>query len=347
MFHILFLTIILFYRLVAGSHVDVSLQVSDQLYTSIRADFQRIELDANSLGVSCMPIVSEPEASRHGRIKVFLEELKLNNGQDPTGLKIPVLLFRYEDILNFTRLPSFVEFDRGYASNYSSNNLNWDNYFLKNLVDFEENKFILDLYEGYNEIDELRLYNGFLVASEDNSNYEAVLPVFDSGMYCVYIAPPIDKDILIISAPVSIRYSRLYSTDMLYAHYCETKYTIGVGLLLLAYLVHNTLRFIEGRQLGIENMPIISKTVIFYLLVPLLSLISLEWLIIFIEIHCNLNSRKIRFFEYFRLTNEWTQLNWKILLRFYVLLFTMGYGVIYYRRGASRTCNKSRRGLLI
>lgn len=38
--------------------------------------------------------------------------------------------------------------------------------------------------------------------------------------------------------------------------------------------------------------------------------------------------------------NEWIQPNWKILLRFYLLLFTMGYGVIYYHKGASRTFSK-------
>lgn len=218
--------------------------------------------------------------------------------------------------------------------------MNWESYFLKNTVDFEQNKFILDLYKGYNEIDEKRIYNGFLDASKENSNNEAVLPINKSGMYCVYIAPPIDKNIKIMSAPVDIGYSKLYSSSMFYAHYCETKYNIGIGLLLAAYLVHDTLKFTKDKQLSITHMPIISKAVIFYVLVPLLSFVSLEWLIIFIETHCNLTSRRICFFKYFRLTNEWIQPNWKTLLRFYVLQFTVGYGVIYYNRGASRTFSK-------
>ena len=297
-------------------------------------------MDANSLGVSCLSILTEPEASRQGRIKVSLDGLEFYDGGKPDDLKVPVLLFRYEDILNFTTLPSYEEYDKGYTSNYSSSKLNWESYFLKDTVECEENKFILNLYDGYNEIDEKRIYNGFLDASKENGNNEAVLPVKKSGMYCVYIAPPIDKNIKIMSAPVHFRYSRLYSSNMWYSHYCQTKYIIGVGLLLAAFLIKDTLKFTKDKQLSITNMPIISKAVIFYVLVPLLSFISLEWLSIFIETHCNLTSRKICFFEYFRLTNEWIQRNWKILLRFYVLLFTMGYGVIYYHRGASRTFSK-------
>ena len=338
---VLFLSGILFNSLVlAVAHEGASELAITQLYTSILADVHRLELDAHSLGVSCFSIVAELEASRLGRIKVSLDELELYDGEKPTDLKIPVLLFRYEDILNFTTLPSYEEYDKGYTSNYSSGKLDWESYFLKDTVDFEENKFILNLYDGYNEIDENRIYNGFLDASKEDGNNEAVLPVKESGMYCVYIAPPIHKNIKIMSVPVHFRFSRLYSSNMWYSHYCQTKYIIGVGLLLAAFLIQDTLKFTKDKKSSITNIPIISKAVIFNVLLPLLSFISLEWLSIFIETNCNLTSRKICFFEYFRVTNEWIQPNWKILLRFYVLLFTMGYGVIYYHRGASRTFSK-------
>ena len=306
----------------------------------VLADVQRLELDAHSLGVSCLPIINEPEATLLGGIKVFLDELKLNDGQEPTDLKIPVLLFRYDDILNFTTLPSWEEYDEGYASNYSSNNLNSDNYFLKNSVDFEENKFILDLYEGYSEIDERRIYNGFLDLSKEDGHAEALLPAYETGLYCAYVAPPINRNIKTMNISLALQYSKFYSTSMSYVDYCQVKYIIGTGLLLAIYLINNILKFQKDKQLDIKNMPIISKTVIFYVLIPLLSLMSLEWFIVFIEIHCNLSSRKIRCFEYSRLIIELIQPNWRILLRFYVLLFTMGYGVIYYHRGASRTFSK-------
>lgn len=99
------------------------------LTKSVLAGFQQFQLDANSLGVSCFTILSELEATSIGGIKVLLEELILNDGQESTDLKIPVLLLLYEDILNFTTIPSWEEYDRGYASNYSSTNLNWDNFF--------------------------------------------------------------------------------------------------------------------------------------------------------------------------------------------------------------------------
>ncbi|CUM48541.1 uncharacterized protein AC631_04029 [Debaryomyces fabryi] len=308
------------------------------LTKSVLAGFQHYQLDANSLGVSCFPILSELEATSIGGIKVLLEELILNDGQESTDLKIPVLLLPYEDILNFTTIPSWEEYDRGYASNYSSTNLNWDNYFLRNSVDFEENKFILDLYDGYNEIDERRIYNGYLDASKKNGHDEAILPAYKIGMYCAYVAPPINRGIKMMTIRIVPEPSSFYSTNMSYAEYCQTKYIIVTGVLLLVYLVHNSLRFTKGRQT--KNMPIISKLVIFYVLIPLLSFMSLEWFVVFIELHSNLSSRKIHFFEYFRLMNEWIQPNWKIFLQFYTLLFTMGYGVIYYNRGASRTFSK-------
>ncbi|CUM52570.1 unnamed protein product [Debaryomyces tyrocola] len=297
-------------------------------------------LDANSLGVSCFPVLSESKASIQGGIKIFLEDLEVEDGVVPSDLKVPVLLFRYEDILNFTTLPSWEEYREAYASNYSSKNLDLESYFLKNSVDFEQNKFILDLYEGYNEIDEKRIYNGFLDASKENGNNEALLPVYESGMYCVYIAPPIDKNIKIMRVPVEIQYSRLYSSNMMYANYSKTKYIIGFGLLLAAYLIHDVLKFSTDKRLNIKNMPIISKVVIFYVLMPLLAFASLEWFVVFIELHSNLSNHKKSCFKYFRLAMEWIQPNWKILFRFYALLFTMGYGVIYYHRGASRTFRK-------
>ena len=304
------------------------------------ANVQRKVLDAYSLGVSCLPIRNEPEATLLGGIKVSLDELKLNDGQEPTDLKIPVLLFRYDDILNFTTLPSWEEYDEGYASNYSSSNLNWDNYFLKNSVDFEENKFILDLYEGYSEIDEKRIYNGFLDLSKEDDHAEALLPAYETGKYCAYVAPPINRDIKTMNISLALQFSKFYSTSMSYVDYCQLKYIIGTGLLLVIYLINNILKFKKDKQSDIKNMPIISKTVIFYVLIPLLSLMSLEWFVVFIEIHCNLSNRKISCFEYSRLIIELIQPNWRILLRFYVLLFTMGYGVIYYHKGASRTFSK-------
>ncbi|CUM48538.1 unnamed protein product [Debaryomyces fabryi] len=275
----------------------------------------------------CIPIISEPKAGIQSEIMIKLKLIY------PRNLKVPVLLFRYEDILNFTTLPSWEEYEKGYASNYSSNNLNWDNYFLKNSVDFKENKFILDLYKGYNEIDEKRIYNGFL----DRYNQQAVLPVSESGMYCVYLAPPLDADALFY---LGVHHSKFHSSEMRYTNYCQSKYIIISGLLLVVYLINDILKRKTDKQLKISNMPIISKAVIFYVLLPFLSLTSLEWLAIFIEIHSTLSDRKIRYFEYSRSLIEWIQPDWKILLRFYVLIFSMGYGVIYYHRGASRTFSK-------
>lgn len=308
--------------------------------TSVVAKEHTLELDADSRGAHCFPIISESKASIPGGIMVSLKELVLYNGYRPTDLKIPVMLFRYDDILNFTTLPSMEEYRKGYAFNYSSTKLNWDNYFLKDVVDFEENKFILDLYEGHNKIDRKRIYNGYLDVEKKNRHSAVILNVFESGVYCAYIAPPIDRGIKMMIAPVKTFRSEFISSKMLYANYSQTKYTLGIGILLAVYLINHISKFIRDRQCDIRKIPIISKAVIFYVLLPFLSFISLEWIVIFIEIHCNLNRSKIRFYEYFRLTYQWIQPNWDILLRLYVLLFAMGYGVIYYIRGASRTFSK-------
>lgn len=308
--------------------------------TSVVANGHTLELDAYSLGAHCFPIMTETKASIPGGIMVSLKSLVMYNGYKPTDLKIPLLLFRYDDILNFTTLPSMEEYRKGYASNYSSTTLNWDNYFLRDVVDFEENKFILDLYEGHNKIDKKRIYNGYLDAEKKNRHSAVILNVFESGIYCAYIAPPIDRGIKKMIAPIKVFRSELFSSNMLYANYSQTKYIIGIGILLAVYLINHILKFRKDGQWDIKNIPIISKAVIFYVLLPFLSLIFLEWIVIFIEIHCKLSRSKIRFFEYFRLTYQWIQPNWDILLRLYVLLFAMGYGVIYYNKGASRTFSK-------
>ncbi|CUM52568.1 unnamed protein product [Debaryomyces tyrocola] len=304
------------------------LLLSGILYnTGIVTDASLNVLD-NSMRDVCIPIISEPEASIQAAILIKLR------GVVPSRLKVPVLLFRYEDILNFTTLPSREEYEKGYTSNYSSSNLNWDNYFLKNSVDFEENKFILDLYEGYNEIDEKRIYNGFL-----DRYTEAVLPVYESGMYCVYLAPPIEQN-FDVRFYLKVQNSKFYSSDMRYTNYRQTIYIIVAGLLLTVFLINDILKFSTDKRLKIRNVPIISKVVLFYILIPVVLFVSLEWLVVFIELHCNLSNRKIRYFKYFHLAIEWIQTNWNILLQFYILLFTMGYGVIYYHKGASRTFSK-------
>lgn len=323
------------------------------LNTSVLADEYRQVLNAYSVGASCFPIISEKKASISGGLMVYLESLVLEDGQRPTDLKIPLLLYRFDDILNFTTLLPIAEYIKGYASNYSSPNLNWDNYFLKDVVDFEENEFILDLYEGYNKIDKKRLYNGYLDAEKKNRHFGVMLPAYESGLYCAYIAPPIDRGIKKMIVQTVVYHSELHSSNMYLSNYCQTKFIIGIGILLAGYLINHILKYKGEKQLDIKNIPIISKAVIFYVLLPFLLFISLEWIVIFIEIHCDLDKfkrlsillrknqcGKLRFFRYFCLAYEWIKLHWNILLRFYVLLFSMGYGVIYYNRGASRTFSK-------
>lgn len=245
--------------------------------TAVLANGHRLVLDSYSLGACWVPIISETKASVPGAIMVYLEDLVLDDGQRPIDLKIPLLLFRYEDILNFTTLPSMEECGKGYASNYSSTNLSWENYFLKDSVDFEENQFILDSYKQHNKIDKRRIYNGFLDVSKMGSNSGIILSVYESGIYCAYIAPPIDKGIKMMIAPVKVKYSELFSSDMWLANYSQTKYILGIGLLLAAYLISDILKCSTDNQLNIKNIPIISKTVIFYVLLPFLSFISLAW----------------------------------------------------------------------
>lgn len=308
--------------------------------SSVVAKEYSFELGASFLGVHCFPIISDKKASVQGGIMVSLKKLEIDNRYKPIDLKIPLLLFRYDDILNFTALPSKEEYSEGFSSNYSYTTLNWDDYFLKDVVDFEKNKFILNLYKGYNEIDNKRIYNGYLDAEKINRDSAVTLTVFETGMYCAYIAPPIDRGITEMIAPIKVYHSEFFSSNMLYANYSLAKYIIGLGILLAVYLINHISKFRRDREWNINNIPIISKAAIFYVLLPFLSFISLEWIVLFIEIHCRLNRSRILFFEYFRLTYQWIQPNWDILLRFYVLLFAMGYGVIYYNRGASRTFSK-------
>lgn len=201
----------------------LALLLSGILFTkSVLASFQWYQLDAKSLGALCFPIMGEPEATLLGGIKVYLEELILNDGQEPTDLKIPVLLFPYEDILNFTTLPSGRNMTSDLHLTIAL--ITWTGTIIFWKIHFEENKFILDLYDGYNEIDEKRIYNGYLDASKDNGYDEAILPAYKSGMYCAYVAPPINRDIKMMTIRCVPQYSSIYSTNMSYSDYCQTIY---------------------------------------------------------------------------------------------------------------------------
>lgn len=296
-----------------------------------------IELNSKDYGASCSPIKYTPNSKMQASIELHIDQLDSKDRSTLKDLKIPVLIFRYADILNFTSIRPIEDYFYDYSYYFSEGSLDDQKEFYKDVVDFKQNKFKLDMSNGY-KLNKDRIYNDYLtIDSKDEKHIKAVLPVYESGIYCAYVAPPVDSGIKKLSIPVNYKNSYGYLPYIQYAIYTQYKYIVTIGLLLTAYLFHYILKFKVGKDFkNMNSISIISKAVIFYLLIPIVFLSIGDWFIDFIQNNYISSGSHATIFKFLKMTITWMDYNFSIMLRFFILLFAMGYGVIYYHNNANQ-----------
>lgn len=247
-----------------------------------------------------------------GSIKVYGTKLS----QD---IKIPTFIFHYIDLLNFTNIPRVEKYYQDYPNNDLPNDLFLDDKF--NIIPNKKSQF-----------DSAKIYNGYIDSTKD---VEFIVP--QSGIYCVYIGELNDdnnkKD---VEVPVDFKNSYGNLDYPSYMFYWQLKYTIFFSIVLFGYLFNYILRFKIGEDFkNLDSISVISKAIIFWVLIPHIMLNIYYWILLAFKNNFISSSQNSFFVNWATFFSEFIVQAYGIYTHGLLLLFSMGYGVIYYHNGDS------------
>lgn len=293
-------------------------------------------LDLKNHGAVCGFVKYNPKSKKEAAVSLYIKSIAGTDESKFNDLKIPTLIFRYLHIANFSNIPPIQKFDNEYRARFDKD---------APKLPIADNKFELKLENGYTSIDEQKLYNDYVTPENndgsDSKHVDVIFPVKEDGYYCVYIAPPTDIGLTDIQIPVKFSNSYGYLPYLRYVVYSQLKYGIIIALGLAALLLHAILKYRVGDDFkNLNNVSLISKAVIFYILVPRIML----WIFTSIsEGLTNLFSPSdspSRLLSLINLVDQWAIQTLNIFESYCLLLFVMGYGVMYYQKGSSRNYRK-------
>lgn len=217
--------------------------------------------------------------------------------------KIPLLIFRYSQIEEFNGIPPWEVFNHR-QEEFADKIIGSDGGFLAEPISDDFNAE----------------FGKFQLSDSD----EVVFNVKESGIYCAYAFQP--KGVDSFSLRIDARNSYGYLQFPMYILYKQGIYFTILASLLAGGLIHYILRFKVGEDFkNLNSISIISKAMIFYVLSPMILIAILQSLGSLIANHISLvDSNSLILF-----VPTWLSLSFAIVIRFFTLLFAMGYGVIY------------------
>lgn len=252
---------------------------------------------------------------------------KIDSTSEIEKIKIPILIMRASDTDNFTLDYVF----EGEKPPYEK------------LIDDKTTTFKLETKKDAPKIDQSRLLNDYMVADpRDGKAHEHVDIIFDvpeSGIYCALIAVPENSGLSNLKVVINSVNSHGLLDFAGWVVYKQLIYGILVGLALVAYLIYYILRFKVGSNFqNLNSVSLISKGIIFRVLIPLQVLLIVRWFFFFVSNHYSPSEHKLlAFFDGLLL---WADACFNIYINFCILLFAMGYGVIYSIGKGSSSYNK-------
>lgn len=279
------------------------------------------QLNLKETGALCLGIVGSE--AKPGKISLYIDSVTTSDDEAMHDLSFPLLIFRYKDIKDYPSLPIVKEYYERY--NIDRNAL------YENLVDFDKKQFNL----GADPV--LPVYNSYVMFDQqDGQDLEHVdvnFPVTSPGIYCVYVAPPTDKGIKSFEIPINYAHSHGKMPYESYITSTQYKYVLLVALALTAYLFNYILKFKVGKDFkNLGSISILSKGIIFFVLLPYCALMFFRILISVAENNTNLDG----WLCFWGHIDSWMSLLFMYLWNFYILIFCMGYGVVYYHTENSR-----------
>lgn len=322
------------------------------LVSLVRAFPERTIL-SNNLPASCIPL----KVNGYADALVTIKLTKYENFENEKGSKIPFIIFNFAD-LEELKLPTS---DRHFA-NLREGNLNSAAKLplsLKDYLNFEKGKFTIGKTDASYKTGS---FKGL------DAEHKFALDVQETGFYCVYIVPLTGSKQVLQTPPdsgnaqnserkstptfeIEIEFKNSYGY-LPYKVYTElSELGLFVNIIICASIV---MAYFTSRKIGSLKLSVISFSFAYYIVLPLLVINGMK---VIAYGYINKFSSK-QAFLYYDSTWELEPLIISILkfieeiyfitTRWFLLLFTMGYGVIYcmensknYRRIPSRFWNKA------
>lgn len=309
--------------LLSGNLVDASfreINIGRESIPSIRG----IEyLDHKTTASTCGPVYVEPGTEAF--IEISIEAISVEkNIKDPEQLEIPTLVVSLTDKMRFQSdlawsqynpeaLFEVYDYEDGESNNYDRS---------ENFFDKSKNKFKVTV-EG-EPLDSLAYFNGALSKSKP-----VKFPVPTTDVYCVFTVPH-KANIKSVSIAVVYKNSYGYLAFPSYAFLQELK------LALVLVFIEAALIFWSIYKSTIQsssNLSVVSRTVIFFIFTPFFSLILIETVSLGLR---NVSEPRRLGGLYFFLKSviHFARKIFYIYIDYWILLFAMGYGVIYYDKNA-------------
>lgn len=245
----------------------------------------------------CVPI----KAGSNAYIETYIKTIDSSD-------KVPVLLVHLTDILKIDNLPFMLKYNEESKHQFVED----DHFKLQFKERLEEDKYIT----SYLTTDE-----------KDKDHLRLRLPVRDSGYYCVYVAS--SEDTKEFNIPIIGHNSYGYLNFIEYVTYSQS----GIGLLIIllatGLLFRDLIKSVGSDFLNLNNISVVSKSAVFYVLLPN---IGLTIITIVSDFALNHVAEKGFLSLFVRHMVFWFRGCYDILLQFMVLLFCQGYGVLYYHK---------------
>ncbi|CAK7900383.1 hypothetical protein CAAN3_05S01002 [[Candida] anglica] len=262
--------------------------------------------------VTCGGIKYEDNSWYNPMVRATLKAIETQSEEErdeENSAELPLFIFHYTDILKLDGLPSIEELTDPTQP-------------LDGVVDYENLKFNVEVNPEFKDDDTIRFLNTGFTTVGDVVEFN----VTQSGIYCMYVAPHGNVEELHVDVQFQSSYG--YIPYASYIKHVQSKYYVILGSIIIAYLLNYIIKFKVGSDFkDLNSVSIITKVVIFYILAPSV-LISLARYVLYF-VFSSFPTVSLVYDDVF----NWLTACFAIVCRWFTLLFSMGYGVIYYRSG--------------
>lgn len=250
-------------------------------------------------------------------------ELQSHNSFSKEETVFPIFILRYTDLLNIKYLPNALK----YLREFTSSKPKAFSYIVPDDDTFhpeDRNKFIVEYLK-----DDLNTINEGLT-KEKSIHY----PVKEDGYYCIYIAQPLTVSEFRAAVTIRNSYGNLPYTN--YSEYKQKWVLFFLSIIVFAYLLYFVISKVGKDFSNLNSLSLISRATIFYILLPFILITGYNLLLWWIFNNFISSSSDNWIFNVLNFFSYWLNLNFLIFYKYSILIFSMGFGTIYYLRGNTK-----------
>ncbi|WEJ94835.1 hypothetical protein PSN45_002335 [Yamadazyma tenuis] len=160
-------------------------------------------------------------------------------------------------------------------------------------------------------VGEDKYLNSYLVGDSKDEHFKLHFDVTDSGLYCVYVDPA--ADVVSYDLPIIVRNSYGYLNFYEYIEVSESRWGLLLYIAVTAWLLRDLIRSVGKDFSNLNNISVVSKSAVFLILMPYIGIMIMTLASDFI-------------------LNCVAEKGFLICISIMLLLFCMGYGVVFYHR---------------